>query len=98
MMSEKSEVKIEANGNDDNEPAPPGIEDNQDIVIAADLNFAKKERVPPENVSEWSSLHHLQHCFISSTDYTIVDECGAVKFADKNVEFPFDEVTIFGYL
>ena len=75
------------------EPAPPGIEDNEDVK-AADLNFAEKERVPPENEADWSALHHLQYCVMNESKFFITDD-NKVKFEDKKVEFEFDQITNF---
>ena len=75
------------------EPAPPGIEDNEDVK-AADLNYAEKERLPPDNVQDWSALHHLQYCVMNESKFFITDE-NKVKFEEKNVEFDFDLITNF---
>ena len=48
----------------------------------------------PEKESEWSALHHLQHCCTNAKEFS-VDEDKGVTFVNKNLTFPFDELTNF---
>ena len=82
----------------EDEPAPPGIDEasgtdnTKGAVKQTDIDFAIKAKSVPEEESEWTSLHHLQHCCSNDNEFN-VDDVKGVNIVAKNVVFPFDELT-----
>jgi hypothetical protein len=73
----------------EDEPAPPGIEDDEDINEVTDV---KMDMNPPENKDEWSALHYLQNSCTKKEGFVVTNK--VVQFTKQdNKEFPISTLT-----